>query len=407
MKDTGEITGIHETLEEHEQLEDIDDNDLSEFLEHKSASKQEESSESLNTSGWSLSSLLPEGWQYQKQVDQVMFLSEEGTFLTQADVASMYKFVGFKKKNPRVKTMVNEWKSNEYLPDGWLCKDRSTGILMKSDDGVILKTYTKAAAFMKANTKYNQSDIRQLFRYPSGTPFKGATRKVDVGDWKTNAYLPEGWLCEDKKKGVTGIFLCTPDGTKLRSYTAAKAYMEENINFKADDIARLLLYPDGKHHIGIKVEDWKTSEYLPKGWICKDKKEGATNISVRTDEGTLLDSYTAAARYMEAKDEFTQENIDRLHLYPDGKHHKFVVRENVKNKKLSWKSNEYLPDGWMFKEKGGSSCDTFKTSDGTRLKSYMAAASYMEQSCKYSQEEITRFYLCPDGKSHKNTKKCK
>ena len=224
MKDTSEITGLHETLEEHEQLEDIDDNDLSEFLEHKSASQQEESSESLNTPGWSLSSLLPEGWQYQKQVDQVMFLSEEGTFLTQADVTSMYKFLGYKKKSTKVKTMVNEWKSNEYLPDGWLCKDRRKGILIKSDDGIILETYSKAAAFVKANTKYSKSDIKQLYRYPSGKE-KLPKAKTMVNEWKSNEYLPEGWLCKDRRKG---ILMKSDGGVILKTYTKATAFMKAN-----------------------------------------------------------------------------------------------------------------------------------------------------------------------------------
>ena len=62
---------------------------------------------------------------------------------------------------------------------------------------------------MKAYTKYKKLNIKQLYRYPIGPPLK-----VHVGDLKTNLYLPEGWLCQDKKRGFIGIFLFTPDNTR-------------------------------------------------------------------------------------------------------------------------------------------------------------------------------------------------
>ena len=58
MKNKRAINGLYETLEEH---------DLSEFLENKYTTKQEESFESLNLPGCSSSSLLPKGWQYRRR----------------------------------------------------------------------------------------------------------------------------------------------------------------------------------------------------------------------------------------------------------------------------------------------------------------------------------------------------
>ena len=60
--------------------------------------------------------------------------------------------------------------------------------------------------------------------------------------------------------------------------------------------------------------------------MCKDKYVGSSNISVLTSDNTYLTSYTSAARYMEAKEKYTKESVDRLYLYPDGKNHKILIR---------------------------------------------------------------------------------
>ena len=143
-------------------IDGIDDNDLGDFFEDKYMPSQEEIPDSPVQSVWNSSDLLPQGWQYQKQADEVMFLSEEGTFLTQDDLATIYKFVTQKNKSMNIKTKskkiqklkenASEWKPNEYLPEGWLCKDKrdgEKGIFLKTDIGIILKTH-KSCSFSQS-----------------------------------------------------------------------------------------------------------------------------------------------------------------------------------------------------------------------------------------------------------------
>ena len=42
-----------------------------------------------------------------------------------------------------------------------------------------------------------------------------------------------------------------------------------------------------------------------------------------------------------------------------------------------------------------------KSCDDTKLKSYKAAAAYMEADSKYTKEDVEKLYQYPDGKNHK------
>ena len=62
--------------------------------------------------------------------------------------------------------------------------------------------------------------------------------------------------------------------------------------------------------------------------------------------------------------------------------------------------NEYLSTDWLFKEKrkGNMHIDIL-SSEGKRFISYKQAVAFMRSSEKYTEKDVKKFYLFPDGKT--------
>jgi len=82
------------------------------------------------------------------------------------------------------------------------------------------------------------------------------------------------------------------EGTKFPSYKTAADFMKTSGGYTQDQIDRIYLYPDGKNHYQNHDENWKTNEYLPEGWKCK---EGSGKVCIQTNTGVKLQSYRAAS----------------------------------------------------------------------------------------------------------------
>jgi len=311
---------------------------------------------------------------------------EENSEYTQQDVDKIYNYPDGKDHKHD-----EEWITNEYLPAGWMCKDRKHGLYLKTDTGVRLSSYRAAAVYMEENTEYTKEDVESMYMYPDG---KNHSTQPSEEDWTTNEYLPEGWMCKERKEG-THICVKTDNGVRFRSYRGAVEYMEENSEYTKEDVEKMYMYPDGKNHAAQTPsdEDWITNEFLPEGWMCKERKEG-TNICVKTNNSVIFRSYRLSIEYMEENIEYRNEDIARFHLYPDGKNHSIPTHSNAE-----WKTSEYLPPGWKYKETGTHHLNLL-TEDGTRLSSYIAATRYMQYRGGYTSTSLHQLYTFPDGKNH-------
>ena len=112
---------------------------------------------------------------------------------------------------------------------------------------------------MKEDNKYAKHDIERLYLYPDGA--SSLSNKFNINEWKTNIYLPEGWLCQDKKKGSNEIILRSSSGIRLKTYKGVANYTKLSDEYSQEIINRMYLYQDGKSHkTGPRLEDWKTSQ---------------------------------------------------------------------------------------------------------------------------------------------------
>lgn len=97
--------------------------------------------------------------------------------------------------------------------------------------------------------------------------------------------------------------------------------MEADSMYTGEDVEKLYQYPDGKKNKLQSKEDMQESQYLPKGWLFRERKKGK-GLDILTSDGTRLESYIAVNRYMLFKQSFSRKEMEMIYLFPDGKNHK-------------------------------------------------------------------------------------
>ena len=139
---------------------------------------------------------------------------------------------------------------------------------------------------------------------------------------------------------------------------------------------------------------WKFNEFLPEGWTCKPLISG-TSIMLKSLEGFKFSSYKTAAAFMKENEKYTDEDVKKLFLYPNGKSKK------EKAEIAKWKKSQYLPEGWTCqKVKVDSDALSIKADCGKIFNNRFDASLFMSTNGKYTQDDIEMFYLYPDGNNH-------
>ena len=124
--------------------------------------------------------------------------------------------------------------------------------------------------------------------------------------------------------------------------------------------------------------------------MCSESNTKANSICVKTNDNTKLQSYKAAATYMETDSKYDEEDIEKMYCYPDGKSSRQLSQNSNYNPEKIWSTSKYLPEGWMCNDsstKSGNIC--VKADDNTRLKSYKIALAFMEENPnKYTEDDM-------------------
>ena len=135
--------------------------------------------------------------------------------------------------------------------------------------------------------------------------------------------------------------------------------------------------------------------------MCSDSNTKSGNRNVKADDNTKLISYKAAAAFMESDPKYTEDDVEKMYCYPDGKNSR--KNSQIANfhgaPKEEMKKSKYLPEGWLFRDKKRGL--DILTSDGTKLESYIAVNRYMLFKQTFTKEQMDLVYLFPDGKNHK------
>ena len=273
---------------------------------------------------------------------------------------------------------LSEWKTNPYLPEGWLCKEsltKSWKLQVLTSEGLKFFCYKYIIEFIKNDPKYSEIYISTIYIYLDG---KNLAPNRSTDKCKPNDFLPEGWLGKEKKD--ISNFLMDENGTKFASYKSAVEFKKAYPKYYVEDITMIYHYPDRINHAQYYMsEAWKPNDYLPKGWLGKEKKKGSNFMM--DDNGTQVGSYRSAVEFTKLYPKYYKEDISMIYHYPDGVNH---AQPNISGE---WKQSHYLPHGWFGKE--GKDGNKFLMNDnGKTFASYKSAVEDVKLDTTYSKQDI-------------------
>jgi len=244
----------------------------------------------------------------------------------------------------------------------------------------------------------------------------------DDPSWKEDDdTVPKGWKSR-KMEGRDVTMLLTPAGVVYWSRRAAlKDILRSGGSALEIEEIRKSLAHDG----------WKTFDSLPEGWMYKRKEPRSVYL---TETGELVDGHTKAQKLIANDDKYSvddqtkirnfvleicQEEKPSLEKSPKPIKSKPSIFESLQEKLKSgtsvekeraiveleakgWKKNEYLPEGWRFKEYKSAPQINVLSSDGELYHSYKTVLQKLaSEEDKFSKEDADRFKRFPDGKLHK------
>merc|ERR1712129_532937 len=153
-----------------------------------------------------------------------------------------------------------------------------------------------------------------------------------------------------------------------------------------------------------QIKDWKTSIYLPGGWMYRQPSK-ANAVCVKSSDGTIFISYKSIISYLKSNHRHTKQDTENLSLFQQEsniafkrsrhmkQNHTKVQHEIPKVMLKKWMKSEYLPEGWMYRRPNKADAVCVKSSDGIRFKSYRSILSYFESNGEYTASDIERLSL--------------
>ena len=135
----------------------------------------------------------------------------------------------------------------------------------------------------------------------------------------------------------------------------------------------------------LRLDGWKDDPSLPSGWMAKRTKRHAYFLS---EGGKFLNSGREAEEYIQ-----TGKTLP-LKLKAQKDDH-----ESMQNNLLpeGWIRNEFLPEGWMHKKPKSNFAYIWVKSREMTFKSTKQVVNFLNRSDEYSNQDVERFSMFPDG----------
>jgi len=322
------------------------------------------------------------------------------------------------------------WKKNEYLPADWLCRDKKEGnqhIDVLSIEGKRFTSYKHAVAFMGSSENYDEKDIQRFYSFPDGktrVQRMGESRlnssldkdgNFSANDWVENdPSVPVGWKSKLWIGSSSKKCLMDPTGRMFKSRLAAFRYLCKSGTEDQLTEMRRVLGSDG----------WQEYALLPPGWLYKKKEY---NNLYLTNMGEKLSGNNIAVKEVQGNSEYNEKVMEDLYkffeeqktqefnsslkpyqqssksgnlrwLVESGADEEAISKARMELMECGWSGNQYLPEDWLHKQKVGTHALNILTSEGVKIISYKAAMHFMRTNAKYTEKDIQRIKLFPDGK---------
>merc|ERR1719369_699599 len=181
---------------------------------------------------------------------------------------------------------------------------------------------------------------------------------------------------------------------------------------------------------GLEYDGWKTFPNLPKAWMYKRKEPRSMYL---TETGDLVDGHTKAQKLIADDEKYSVEDQTNIRNFvlEISKTEKPTVEKSPKPTKTKplffealleklksgneqqkqaaieeldnrgWVENEYLPEGWRFREYKSTKQINVLSPDGEMYHSYRAVFQKLTAAGEeYNKDDVERFRRFPDGKLH-------
>ena len=346
--------------------------------------------ENIYPSGWRFKDVIINGRKINERV-----ATDDGIILKgkRAALAFMIKnnYTSDQQEKLCISLEKDGWFSHQSLPEHWLFKKTSRGLLFSNEKGITLKSQDVAVDYLH---KLGDKNLIQSLKEFIGSQHHQSQNIME--GWKSDELLyPSGWRYKEiRRHGKKSHQLQSPSGMKFRSVRTALLFMAKN-EFPELDIAIM-------RESLVTQNIWLPHEALPDNWLYR--RVGPNNVEYCDPSGRSFRSKELAMKSIESKE--VTEKIGQF--IPPGSS-KTSVLKRIRIRKVrkvnvddSWKFNENIyPSGWRFKDviiNGRKMYERISTNDGIILKGKRAALAFMiENNYTFDQQEKLYISLEKDG----------
>ena len=368
-----------------------------------------EMAEFLFYENWQTSPEIPEGWMFQAEMTGVRFLTTDGTVLDSAENVVSYlekseKNSGLEgfgiedescddnidedtanlkeensgENNPNEENKFSppgkDWNEDSSVPTGWKIKKNviTGGVTLKNPQGK--KFLTRLAALHYSKSQNGSQEEVDVLR-----------ESMTLEGWTRSDLLPPAWFYRKNNHGER-IFV-TDTAQKIRGRTetvkfmrSSQAYSEEDIENIDKFIMQEIQNPKQKKKVAKSIKKFLTL----KEKIAKRKK---SEKLLNKEEKSRSKRFGKHDSLKAKSKRYTKlENVEKMK-----KEKKKKSVEIGTNIDASWLSDEFLPQGWRYKdfsEKSSLPTKFLLSPKGDRLPGFSSALRLMTKE-KYSQDEVS------------------
>jgi hypothetical protein len=142
----------------------------------------------------------------------------------------------------------------------------------------------------------------------------------------------------------------------------------------------------------LKLDGWKEDSTLPSGWLSRRTKKHAYFL---TEDGKYLQTIKEAQEHLQSgkyNDDVAIKKSDKTVFETDQQYHVAQKSDH------EWLENNYLPEGWLHKKpKSNFIYIWVRSREGLLFKSFKQVDNFFNSNEDYSDEDVERFTLFPDG----------
>ena len=343
---------------------------------------------SLVEEGWTESDLLPADWRFRsnpKKPGTNYFLTKDGLYFkslkTTRDYAALNcshdilkkleEFAIFESRKSRLEEVSSTWEEDESLPQGWKLRhiEGVKGrIFYLAPNGDSFPSRQSALRFLIQNGK-SQPDIEKM------------REGLHCENWYSHSLLPIGWKMRSTEKAKNIKVFLTRDAKFIPGYKKAAMFIKTSKEFSKTDSTRFeQLISQESLSCRDESYEWMIDQYLPIGW------------KFRCQEGKTEKEYFLAPD----QSQYTSRRSAYQALIKQGatEEELALMREGLVNCSAfgqNWEVEPLLPAGWLYRETVNTGVKVAILSDqGSLFKSYKTAMDFMEQSTRFTTEDVDR-----------------